>query len=381
MSESFGRVKRRADGRIYLCFARYGKVYSARGTPFRTVERATFVLGAIRAAVSEGTPKQVAVDRWLPVAGPAHRCGRWLGAWLASMRRLEATGERSRAYLDELERWCADGGHIAGYWSRQSVHAIDYASLEEWSGWLVARGLGPKTRHNVMGALHSFLGWLRRTGEIQVVPPFPWPRLAEHAPILLTAAAQGAVLAAIPEERRGIFLALALLGLRPSEARRARAADYQPGDPGWLTVPRTKNRQAKRLPVPPELAAWIAARVPREARLTGAPLFAVPYCGRGRRPRGPWSESSLRREWRTACQAAGATASLYEGTKHSRATDLLLQGVPERVLQALLGHRDARSTRRYARLADSALVDVLAPRCSDAAPALKRRRKAAKEQG
>jgi site-specific recombinase XerD len=52
------------------------------------------------------------------------------------------------------------------------------------------------------------------------------------------------------------------------------------------------------------------------------------------------------------------------GTKHSRATDLLLQGVPERVIQALLGHRDARSTRRYARLADSALVEAIATRKS-----------------
>jgi site-specific recombinase XerD len=63
--------------------------------------------------------------------------------------------------------------------------------------------------------------------------------------------------------------------------------------------------------------------------------------------------------WQRACAAVGVRAKLYEGTKHSRATDLLLQGVPERVLQALLGHRDARSTRRYARLADSALVDVI----------------------
>ncbi len=42
---------------------------------------------------------------------------------------------------------------------------------------------------------------------------------------------------------------------------------------------------------------------------------------------------------------------LYEGTKHNRATDLLRQGVSERVLQELLRNRYARSTRRYARLA------------------------------
>ena len=65
--------------------------------------------------------------------------------------------------------------------------------------------------------------------------------------------------------------------------------------------------------------------------------------------------------------AVGMRAKLYEGTKHSRATDLLLKGVPERVLQALLSHRDVRSTRRYARL-DSALVEVMRPRGSNVAP-------------
>lgn len=71
----------------------------------------------------------------------------------------------------------------------------------------------------------------------------------------------------------------------------------------------------------------------------------------------------MRRVWKAACVAAGVEISLYEGTKHSRAIDLLRQGVSERVLQALLGHRDARSTRRYARFADEALVDAIRPRC------------------
>jgi integrase len=275
------------------------------------------------------------------------------------MRRLRDAGERSPEYLAELERWCAPGGHLAAYWSQRSVHAITYAELQEWSAWMAeVRGIGPKTRHNVMAAMSSFLGWLRKTGEITVCPPIPWPRVREHSPTLLSASAQAQVLAAIPEPARGIYLALALLGLRPSEAIRARAADYAPGDPGWLTVPRAKNGESKRLPVPADLAAWLEANVPREARLAAAPLFLPPYRGRGRRPQ-RWGKKQLRVVWQRACAAVGVRAKLYEGTKHSRATDLLLQGVPERVLQALLGHRDARSTRRYARLADSALVDVI----------------------
>ena len=52
---------------------------------------------------------------------------------------------------------------------------------------------------------------------------------------------------------------------------------------------------------------------------------------------------------------------MYEGCKHSFATDAIARGVPERHLQRYLGHSDLKSTRRYALLADSALIDVIRP--------------------
>ena len=60
--------------------------------------------------------------------------------------------------------------------------------------------------------MSSFLGWLRKIGEIQVIPPIPGPALREHAPRLLSAADQRRVLDAIPEHKRGIFLALRFSG-------------------------------------------------------------------------------------------------------------------------------------------------------------------------
>ncbi len=47
---------------------------------------------------------------------------------------------------------------------------------------------------------------------------------------------------------------------------------------------------------------------------------------------------------------------LYEGCKHALGTHLTSQGVQERHIQWLFGHADPRSTRRYAQLADVALV-------------------------
>ncbi|MCL4686272.1 site-specific integrase [Myxococcota bacterium] len=110
-----------------------------------------------------------------------------------------------------------------------------------------------------------------------------------------------------------------------------------------------------------ELQAWIERRVPPERRMRGGLLFEN---ARGQGPSRRWTPTSLHRHWETACRAVGLTApiSLYEGTKHTFATNAKRRGVEDRLLQRFLGHRDRRSVERYARLADEALVAVLRPR-------------------
>jgi integrase len=73
----------------------------------------------------------------------------------------------------------------------------------------------------------------------------------------------------------------------------------------------------------------------------------------------PWAETPLKRAWYKACDQVGVRVSLYSGTKHSTATELRRQGVPLDVIQKLCGHRDARSTEVYAKLADQALVEAI----------------------
>jgi len=314
------------------------------------------------------------VDQWLPTASRANRFSRWLPEWVAHCEHLVEQGDRDPLYAENMRRWCAPNGHIGFYWWKRSIFSVDYASLQAWDRELAKRTyrvgkqerkLSPKSRHNIMGAMHSMFSWLLRAGVIVAIPPFPWPRLAEYAPTLLSASAQRAVLDAIPEDRRGIFLAQALLGLRPKEARNLRAADYQPADgdePPWLTVPRTKTGRVKRLPVPPELEQWIDRHVPSDARLTGRHLFVPPPPKRGGRVPAKWSKSRHTEEWNRACRKVGISCPMYEGTKHTRATELVRAGIEERLVQLLLGHADVRSTRRYARLAPTALVEVIRPR-------------------
>ena len=117
-----------------------------------------------------------------------------------------------------------------GYFSffdELSIYELSYARIEDFSLHLTDLGLSPKTRRNVLGALHVFLGWLQKRGELQQIPEIPLPRVDEHQPRILSIEDQDRILDAISEERRGIFFALADLGLRPGEARALDVADYR----------------------------------------------------------------------------------------------------------------------------------------------------------
>ena len=164
-----------------------------------------------------------------------------------------------------------------------------------------------------------------------------------------------AILDVIPEERRGPFLAMALLGIRPGEVCALEMRDYHEG---WLSIRKSKTKRGDRLPVPEELEKWIESNTPPERRLRGGPLFQIPYRGSGRRPKGPWTWTTLNKVWKKACATTGIDARMYEATKHTFATHL---DADERIVQAILRHKNVKSTRRYRQLKNQAIVDVLRP--------------------
>ena len=363
-----GRIRSRKRGEggeleFYLDFRPYGRVWSHRGIRLTDEETARRLMEQIRGQVADGMPLAEVLARYQPPGAKANMVPMWLGRWLEIRRRECEAGSLSPGYLKELERLCAPRGHFS-FFEHTSIHEISFGVLEDWSLWLADRDLGPKTRRNVMGYFRAFLVWLQRRGELRQIPRFPLPKADEHEPRLLAISDQDRVLAAISDEDRGIFLALAQLGLRPGEARALTAADYQDG---WLHVDKavkgksvsspvrgTKTGKAKRLPVSEELREWIERRLDPADRLRQAPLFPNPRTG------GIWAHKALARVWARALEAAELPhISLYEGTKHTFATDAIRRGVPERHLQRFLGHASIQSTRRYARLADNALLEVL----------------------
>jgi site-specific recombinase XerD len=125
----------------------------------------------------------------------------------------------------------------------------------------------------------------------------------------------------------------------------------------------TKGRSAAWIPVDEELQRWIEWRlraISKEEMLRARiALFPNPTA-RNRERR--WIANTLREEWNQAAAKVGVRVRMYEGTKHSSATAWLAQGSSLQMIQRMLRHADSRSTERYAKLGDLALVDVIRPR-------------------
>ena len=209
-----------------------------------------------------------------------------------------------------------------------------------------------------MGAFRAFYRWTsKRDRRVRELRDFPWPEVNEPDIQVITIGERDAIIAAIPERKRGVYLALKLGAPRPNMAIEILASDYDRKS-RMLTLARgrkgrtvdspiggTKTRTAWTIQANQELADWITKYVPQEAFLQGRLLFQNPDATN---PRKAWSETRLRTIWYRACEKAlGRKVSLYAATKHTFATNAVARGAAEVDVQRYLGHRDGKSLKRY----------------------------------
>ncbi len=395
VADSIGKVRQRKTGGYYVCFGRQGAIWSVpnpsggRGIKF-TRELADRVLASVRNNIAAGQTLGSALSPWLAKTRDDQLVLTRAKNWLEHQRARVESRSLSPTYVRELERYVLHPGYWPGFLKDVPITGVTTRLVDDFDLWLGQKGgangtgLSPATRNKVLGALRAFLGWLRRRGEITFdqIPELPRIEIPEHSPQIISSSDQQAVKEAIPHERRGAFLACCH-GLRPGEARASAIGDYTEGDDGqgWLTVDKaykgpnatapilhTKQKKIRAIPVDNELRDWIRWRLEArvEAMRTGGPAFLLSPAlfpnPTARNPERRWITSAMEREWNRACLKVGTSAKLYEGTKHSYATGLREGGVPLDIIQRILGHSDIKSTERYGRLRDPALVKLLRPR-------------------
>jgi len=103
-----------------------------------------------------------------------------------------------------------------------------------------------------------------------------------------------------------------------------------------ITFLSTKNGTDQVLPLHPDLAVWLRAR-----RGNARPEdFVLPR----------FEPRSLSRAFKRAAQRSGLGDARFHDTRHDVASRLAQKGVSLLLIKEILGHRDIRSTMRYAHL-------------------------------
>jgi integrase len=178
------------------------------------------------------------------------------------------------------------------------------------------------------------------------------------------------VLDTIPWHSRGVFMARGLVGLRPSEARNADLPDYwfdPDGERDVLTVRKSKSNRYRLIPVPPALSAWVREHRPvgnlHDTDAPAVPLFDNPNGHES----GRWSPSAERRILLDAMEKCRVKHRPNELLRHAFGTDaanrLLADGNSpadvSRLIMAIMGHTEVKTSARYVRLATEGLERIV----------------------
>ena len=313
------------------------------------------ILDSIRADIRGGTPPLQAIAAYLPHEAPDLLFRAAWEAFLEAKRTQRRRGGRqlSAKRLAELEGYDRRG-YLNGLFDRLT-HQIDPEILEAWADGLFARGLAPGSIHHIVANMGTCLRWLHRRRKVRAIPELPTVTVPEHQPRIPSEQAQAALLAAIPEELRGQYLARGHMGLRPSEAWRLAGADWDRGA-RTITV-RGKGDRVRTLPLAPTVEAWLLAHGPeRGSTLARVPLFTNP---RGEAS-GWWSASASRRVWLAACRAVGVVFKENESLRHAFGTHLAAdEDIDMERLSQAMGHTSPKTTRRYAKLGTRGVLHIM----------------------
>lgn len=253
--------------------------------------------------------------------------------------------------------------------------AITRSALEAYLGWLMASHLVAHTTSTYITCLRSFLDACRRHGWLPALPrtaalyhddlprrPRPLPRFVPE--FVMAQLERPDNLARLPDPTtRALVVVLMETGLRANDAC---ALPFNPvidDSAGWPCLRYFNAKMAAEQLVPLSATAAETIRT-QQAHLRQrwpdgpAVLFPAPHSN----PDGtrPFSYATLRQRltrWQDdidvrdeAGQPVRATAHQFRHTLGSR---LINQGVPQHVIQRLLGHASPQMTARYATLHDS----------------------------
>ncbi len=220
--------------------------------------------------------------------------------------------------------------------------------------------LAPKSIQNVIGNLSAMLRWAQREGWRQGNPAegldLPAPRTSDEIrwlePDEVRLLAAHAYDSPYQHLDRALYVVAAMTGLRQGELveLRWRDVDWTAGairvrrsfSRNELGTPKSR-RSVRSVPMADDVATVLEELSHEVPDGADELVFPSPLTG------GHLAAAQMLRRMRRALRAAGLDEKhVFHDLRHTFGTQMAAQGVPMRVLQEWMGHRDIATTQRYA---------------------------------
>jgi integrase len=275
------------------------------------------------------------------------------------LRDLEAL-ERKATTLDNYR--AIFRAHLLPRFGELAVNRVRKKDVEEFMAALAEAGLAARTRSGIFKLLSQVFNFAMRHDWCKENPcrSVRRPRVRECSEIRflnqpeLDALTTSVDVSAVPfgSTDRAILLTAAMTGMRQGEllALRWRDVDWQTKrirvrrnyTRGHWSTPKSRSGE-RAVPLSSKVEVELRAHLGR-TRFPGEDdlVFANPLSGEVL-PHGP-----LVRRFKKALKAAGVRQVRFHDLRHTFGTRIAAAGVPMRVLQAWMGHRDYRTTLIYA---------------------------------
>jgi len=234
------------------------------------------------------------------------------------------------------------------------IRKVQTAQIQDFYATLLDNKYSPKYCKNVMGELHNFFNFFRKS--LPTFPDFPRIEVQEGVIRWLSAEDQDQVFKFIPNIDRPIFELMRHYGLRTNEAGGLLRKNVflEKGYFAVVTTIRkngevkltTKTRRIRILPVV-EQTKWIF-------ETNGDSPFVFVKDGR------PYTNKRLNSVWKRANKLSGVQIiNLYNGVRHSFAMQRLQAGFSLDEVKTILGHTNTKMTERYAKYTLKSLENIV----------------------
>jgi site-specific recombinase XerD len=232
------------------------------------------------------------------------------------------------------------------------VREITREELRMFVDELMQRRSAPSMKGHALCGLR-FL-YKRTLGQPEMVSFFRLPRRYSAVPVVLSVGEASALLHGIRHPRyQAVAMVMYGAGLRISEAIALEVSDID-GARGVIRVRHGKGNKAREAKLSASLYGWLRAYWARER----PPLPHLFASASGKLPK----QSTVREALAVAAGQAWIKKRVTPHVlRHSFATHLLEHGTDVRVVGALLGHANIKTTARYARVTEKLVRETPSP--------------------